>query len=429
MTDRRKPLVTAWMLWLAGAVVITVAIAVVIIGGVMQTSTANSDVVPGINEPTAELLQLDGTDQPNVSAPAFSLTDQSGQPMSLDQFRGRSVVLTFNDDQCTDLCTLLAEDVLAANTDLGAAQNNVAFVSINANPFYPAPAAVKQWTDQHGLGNTANWDYGTGSPAALASVAEAYGVPIQLNPANQTVEHGTEIFFIDPNGNEVRLGEFGTESADTAPFAYAMAQVADDLLPAAERSTVSGQGIAAASTGSTQLGATPAPVVLPQLSNPAITLSTASDAGLYTVINFWGSACTACASEMPALESEFTALGGKVAFVGVDVDDKTAAGQAFAEQFGTTYSLVADTNGATAGLFEITGLPYTVVLDPNGQVVIRHPGAFTQDQLDYLLRSLDTDLPSAPEELVTVITALRARRAHRLGMVFAGVIALSVLPS
>ncbi|TIH40628.1 redoxin domain-containing protein [Subtercola vilae] len=386
VTTKRRG--SVWMLWLTGAVTVAVAVALVIVYGSAQAQPASADVMPGITQATADLLQLDGTDQPGVAAPAFSLTDQNGAPMTLNQFQGRSVVLTFNDDQCTDLCTLLAEDVLAANTDLGAAQNTVAFVSLNANPYFPAPATVKQWSDQQGLGNTANWYFGTGTPGVLSAVAAAYGVPIQLDPADRTVQHGTEIFFIDPSGNETRLGEFGTESADTAPFAYAVARVADDLLPAGERTTVSGHGVLSANTDNAELGSTPAPVELPKLSDPSTTVSTRADDGKYTVINFWGSTCTACATEMPALESEYRLLGGRVAFVGVDVDDKTAAGGAFTQRFGTTYDVVSDATGAVAGRYAITGLPYTVVLDPGGQVVIRHPGAFTQDQLDYLLRSL-----------------------------------------
>ncbi|WP_298229907.1 redoxin domain-containing protein [Gryllotalpicola sp.] len=397
----RKRRGKAWIVWLAGAVVVALAIAAVVIGSASGTNSAGTNPAGtnsvGINGPTAALLQLDTSEQLDLAAPEFSLTDQHGRPMTLTQFRGKSVVLTFNDDQCTDLCTLLAEDVLAADHDLGKAQSTIAFVSINANPYYPDPATVKQWTDQHGLGGVSNWYYGTASPSTLSALADDYGVPIKLDPENKTIEHGTEIFFIDPQGQEVRLGEFGTGSADTAPFGHAIAQVADDLLPAAQRTQVAGQDLAVPGTGSTEVNAIPAPIELPELGNSASELSTASDAGEYTVINFWASTCTACITEMPSLESEHRALGGKVAFVGVDVADKTTAGRTFARRFGITYPLLSDGDGATAGRFAISGLPYTVVLDPRGTVIIRHPGAFTTGQLDYLLRSLDTSLPQVAD--------------------------------
>lgn len=380
------------MLWAAGAVVIIVAVTAIVIASAPSATATSSDVMPGVNDASADLLQLDTTAQNGVTAPNFTLTDQNGNPMSLSDYRGKSVVLTFNDDQCTDLCTLLAQDVLAANHDLGTAQSKVAFVSVNANPYYPAPASVKQWSDQHGLEHTANWHYGTAAPATLSALAAKYEVPIELDPSNKTVEHGTEIFFISPTGKELRIGEFGTEAADTAPFGHAMAQVADDLLPASERTQVAGATVTAPVTGSTELNATPAPIELPRLGASG-SFSTAADRGKYTVVNFWASTCTACTGETPALEAEYRSLDGKVAFVGIDVADRTAAGTAFAQKYGVTYPLLTDASGKTAGTYAISGLPYTVILSPKGKVLIRHPGAFTQEQLDYVLRSLDMSLP------------------------------------
>jgi len=382
----------AWIFWGSGAVLVAMALTAVVVGS--TGSVTGTDVMPGVNRPSADLLQLDSTqldstaDQ-HLTAPPFTLADQNGKPMSLSDYRGKSVVLTFNDDQCADLCTLLAQDVLAANRDLGAAQNKIAFVSINANPYYPSPAAVEQWTDQHGLGHTANWHYGTSDPTTLSVLARKYGVPIELNPADKTVGHGAEIFFIAPNGQESQLGEFGTESADTALFGHALAQVADDLLPARARTHVAGPSVTAPSIGSAQLGATPSPITLPQLGRSSTRFSTASDKGRETVVNFWASTCTACTTETSALESEYKALGGKVAFVGIDVADKATLGTAFARKYAVTYPLLADNSGGTAGRFAISGLPYTVILDPNGKVLVRHPGALTQEQLDYLLHSLD----------------------------------------
>jgi thiol-disulfide isomerase/thioredoxin len=156
---------------------------------------------------------------------------------------------------------------------------------------------------------------------------------------------------------------------------------------------VGGSGVTVPSSGSTQLNATPAPIDLPEL-NASARFSTASDRGKYAVVNFWASTCAACAAETPALESENESLGGRVAFVGIDVADKTYAGRGFAKKFGVTYPLLTDPDGKTAGAFALSGLPYTVILSPKGKVLVRHPGAFTQEQLDYLLRSLDTKLPA-----------------------------------
>jgi len=253
--------------------------------------------------------------------PDFALTDQRGKPLTLTQFAGRAVVLSFNDDQCKDLCTLLALDVAAANRDLGPLAKRVAFVSINANPYYPSVAAVKTWTDAHGLGSADNWYFGTGSAATLAAIAQRYGVPIALDPKSRVVEHGAQLFFIDPKGVQAQVGGFGTGAASTALFGHAMAELAVSLLPANARRPIGGPAVSASVANSAQLGAIPTPAQLPALGTPSVMVGTAPMAGKYEVINFWASTCTACVQELPQLQSEFVKDGIAVEFTGVDVSD------------------------------------------------------------------------------------------------------------
>ncbi len=382
---------SGWLLWIGGGASLALTLALVLLFGTMPPAVPD-DVAPGVNAPTAALLQLDLLAEPTATAPDFALTEQNGDPMTLAQFAGRSVVLTFNDDRCEDLCTLLAQDVLAANRDLGAASSKVVFLSINANPYFPAVASVKSWTDDHGLGGADNWVFGTGTASVLAAVARDYGVPIGLDPATRDVTHGAEIFFIDPSGHEAAIGQFGTESANTELFAHGMAQTAVDLLPEGDRSSVGGPSATEPAAGGTELGATPAPIVLPKLGAARDAGESTAVPGRYQVLNFWSSTCTACVREMPNLQTEFTALGGKVSFVGIDVADHAAAAFAAATTAGSTYPLFSDQSGTTAGRFQISGLPSSVILSPTGEVVLRHPGVLTADQLDYLLKSLDPGL-------------------------------------
>lgn len=377
-----------WLLWtgVAGATVIALVVAV-LVGA--NSAQASHDVEPGISRTSATLLQLDNIRSDKLTAPGYSLTDQRGRRMTAAEFRGRSVVLTFNDDRCQDLCTLLAQDIAKADHDLGAAAKHVAFVSINANPYYPRVSDVKAWSEHHGLAHLANWYFGTGTPASLSASWKKYGVPVELDAKTKSVVHGSEIFFIDPNGQEVALGQFGTESADTAPFAHAMAQMAVDLLPGADRTSVAGPSLPAPTHGGTQIGATPSAAKLPSLRNPSQTISTASGHGTYTVLNFWASTCSACVRELPALERAHADLGKSVTFLGVDVSDTGRAGLAFAGRAGVSYPLLSDAQGSVSGEYQITGLPYTVILDPKGRVVVRHAGALTTQQLDYIVQTLE----------------------------------------
>ena len=53
-------------------------------------------------------------------APDIKLVNQFGQPMSLSQFRGKIVMLGFEDSECTTLCPLTTQSMLQAKQMLGA---------------------------------------------------------------------------------------------------------------------------------------------------------------------------------------------------------------------------------------------------------------------------------------------------------------------
>ena len=257
---RRAVLVAASV---ALAALVAVLLAVAGRGGASQAQDASRDYLrAGMNKPTATLLALDpmrgvGT----VKQPEYTLTNEDGSRMTADRFLGKVVVLTFNDDRCADLCALFAQDVIAADHDLSArARAHVAFVSVNANPYFPAPADVEAWSEQHGLTGLPNWYFGTADPATLARTAQAFGVPIQLDPAQHSVQHGTEIFVVGPDGREVDLAQFGAEDADTGPFSHGLALLANDALPSSQRGAVAGSDLPTTVAGGTDVGDTPSPI-------------------------------------------------------------------------------------------------------------------------------------------------------------------------
>jgi len=399
MTERASAPRRGWLPWASASVVLAVVIAIVVVLLARQTETpalgAEDHTLPaGIDQPMADLLALDAlSGSSRYAAPAVDLTNEDGAPLTLDEFRGEATIVMFNDDQCTDLCALLAQDLVAAEGDLSPVeQQHIAFVSINANPYYPTTADTMSWSEQHGLAALPNWYYGTGTPDRLAAAASDWDESVVLDPTTRTIEHGTDIFVVDPSGVVIDLAAFGTtESADTAAFGHGLAQLAVDALPAAEQGSVAGSGLSAPTPGGTEVGDVPAATALAGLDGgPSETIGGAG--GRMTVLNFWASTCTACISEMPDFETEYRELDGQIAFIGIDVSDPAAAATAFASKYGITYPLVVDPGGAVAATYRITGLPYTVILDADGQVLVRHPGDFTHDELDAVLRMADQSL-------------------------------------
>ncbi|WP_295034954.1 redoxin domain-containing protein [uncultured Microbacterium sp.] len=393
--------IRGWVvLWILSGLLIVVVVLLVAAGTAWSTSTSTSASTPagslpqGLNQETADLLGVVPVPGDSVPAPHYRLTDQNGRAFDERDLRGRAVVLTFNDDKCADQCAMLAADIVAADRDLPAAERSqVAFVSINANPYYPNASDVKAWSDQHGLGHLPNWYFLTGTPTQLASTAKAYDVPIQLDPATRSVAHGSQIFVIDPAGRIVQQAAFGVESADTDPFGHGLATLANDALPASERGTIAGADLVKAIPGGTEIGDTPTPLTGQSLIGSGT--SSAASRGRFTVLDFWSSTCTACSVQLPDAQAEAASLGTAIAFLGVDVGDAPATGRASAAANHFTIPTVSDPQGTQAARFRVSELPYTVILSPTGSVLVRHPGLFTTEELDYTLHSLDPALPDA----------------------------------
>src|SRR5437879_3286442 len=97
--------------------VITMAlliVAVVALWGMRNTGGSTS-----ANTNTSPLSGLQGTDLGSTVAPDFHLKDQFGKPISLSQFRGEPVVLTFLYARCPVVCPLTAETLHKTQSLLG----------------------------------------------------------------------------------------------------------------------------------------------------------------------------------------------------------------------------------------------------------------------------------------------------------------------
>lgn len=359
-------------------------------GGASTASATGGDAAPGISAASAQLLSLDVLPPAPVQlAHDFHLTDQRGRPVSLSKFRGKAVVLSFNDDRCTDMCTLLAEDVIRADHYLGPkGRSQVVFLSVNANPFFVQSRDVAQWSAQHGLAGLPNWYFATAPLPTLRHIWKLYGEGVIPDTKNQSVVHSPLMDFVGPTGRLRAIAQFGIGAVDSSPFAHTMAQMAEDLLPAQGRTPVAGPQVDSRTMAGANLDQVAPSFRLPVLGSASSRLGLAAFAGRPVVVNFWSSTCPNCASELPDLASVAHTYAGRIGFVGVDTNDSSPSqALALAERAGVGYPMVSDADGAVASSYRLAGVPYTVIIGPKGRVVVRHPGPLTAEQLSYTLGS------------------------------------------
>ena len=98
--------------------------------------------------------------------------------------------------------------------------------------------------------------------------------------------------------------------------------------------------------------------------------------GKVVVLNYWASWCEPCRKESPLLERwhrRITPRGGTV--LGVDVLDVSSDAREFVAEFGLSYPMLRDGDGASQEKFGVVAYPETVVIDRRGRIagVVRGP--------------------------------------------------------
>lgn len=107
----------------------------------------------------------------------------------------------------------------------------------------------------------------------------------------------------------------------------------------------------------------------------------ASLRGQPVLVNFFASYCTPCIKEMPALESAHQAVGDRVHFLGLAMQDRPEAALDLVERTGVTYQVAQDPDSSVITSLGGIVLPTTVLLDADGEIVASHAGELTEDEI------------------------------------------------
>ena len=118
---------------------------------------------------------LPGRELDQSPAGDFQLRDAAGQQVSLSQYRGSPVVLTFLYTECPDVCPVIGQRIGRALADLGKDAAKVAVIVVSVDPQGDTPETAAAFMQRHGLSG-AGRHYLLGDDATLAPIWLAYGV-------------------------------------------------------------------------------------------------------------------------------------------------------------------------------------------------------------------------------------------------------------
>lgn len=137
----------------------------------------------------------------------FTLTNQHGQAVSDQEFRGKIMLVFFGFTHCPDICPAAAANITAALGMIGEKADKVAPVFISVDPARDTPEVLKEFF----VGFDPRFIALTGSEEDIKSAADAYKAFYMVMEDSQSsnqdhymVNHSGFIYLMDENGRYVR---------------------------------------------------------------------------------------------------------------------------------------------------------------------------------------------------------------------------------
>ena len=130
----------------------------------------------------------------------FALTDHTGKPRTLADYRGKAVVIFFGYTQCPDACPTTLSALAEAMNKLGPDADRVQVLFVTVDPDRDTPALLAQYAPAFDPRFAALY----GDAAATDRVAKEFKVIYQkqpgATPSTYTVDHSTGTYIFDPQG-------------------------------------------------------------------------------------------------------------------------------------------------------------------------------------------------------------------------------------
>ena len=158
-------------------------------------ATSNTEEIAG------QLNRISDTPKP------LTLVNQKGDTISLEQFKGRPVIVTFAYAHCSTICPLIVSDVLSARDKLTMQKPVVLIVTMD--PWRDTPSRLPTIADQWGLTGDAHVLSGSVGDVELA--LSRWRVPRIRNEQTGDLSHPTLVYVIGQDG-KIAYALSGTQS-------------------------------------------------------------------------------------------------------------------------------------------------------------------------------------------------------------------------
>lgn len=170
-------------------------------GLIITRQSANPAALPGVT------LAKEGDDVPN-----FTLRNQDNREIHIQNYRGRTLLLTFIYTRCPvpDYCTLMSNNFAQIDRELSQDAGLYAkthLLSISIDPSYDTPQVLRSYgaahTERYQNETFAHWEFAGGTTEQVKKIAEYFG--LTYFPENDQIIHALRTVIINPDGKVAKI--------------------------------------------------------------------------------------------------------------------------------------------------------------------------------------------------------------------------------
>ena len=168
---------------------------------IITRQSATSAAIPGA------VIAKEGDEVPN-----FTLRNQDNREIHLENYRGRTLLLTFIYTRCPvpDYCTLMSNNF--AQIDRALSQDaglyaKTHLLSISIDPTFDTPQVLRSYgaahTERYQNETFAHWEFAGGTTEQVKKIAEYFG--LTYFPEKDQIIHGLRTVIVSPDGKVAKI--------------------------------------------------------------------------------------------------------------------------------------------------------------------------------------------------------------------------------
>jgi protein SCO1/2 len=190
--------------------------ALVLLAGGIALVTVGSSASPKKSTTQQANFEASGVLTPVAAAPPLALRNYLGQPINIDSYKGKVVLVTFIYTHCPDVCPLIASNLrVVQNLMPASVRSKVAIIAVSVDPRGDTPTAVAAFLAHHEM--MGRMQYLVGSAHELGPVWQAWGVGSERDAAKpQFINHSGLIYGITGSGKRLTIYAANFQPAEIA---------------------------------------------------------------------------------------------------------------------------------------------------------------------------------------------------------------------